>query len=114
MSIAPSLPNARSMSGSDWLLLRRDGVLQLDVRLMLETDDKALIYMTYRGLRHGPADVIAKLGRGEAVDPSLYYFRATPYFETAAEKYAWMNGICCIATGSRAASGPTYHVFQVL
>jgi Protein of unknown function (DUF3237) len=100
--------------GGDWLLLRRDGVLQLDVRQTLETDDKQHIYMTYRGYRHGPKDVIDRLNRGEPVDPSLYYFRTTPNFETASEKYAWLNGICSIATGERQASGPTYHVFQVL
>jgi hypothetical protein len=100
--------------GGDWLLLRHDGALQLDVRLALETDDKQHIYMTYKGLRHGPKDVIERLNKGEAVDPSLYYFRATPYFETASEKYGWINRICCVATGSRSASGPTYHVFQVL
>ena len=99
--------------GGDWLLLRRDGVLQLDVRQTLETDDKQHIYMTYRGYRHGPKDVIDRLNRGEPVDPSLYYFRTTPNFETASEKYAWLNGICSIATGERQASGPTYHVFQV-
>jgi uncharacterized protein DUF3237 len=100
--------------GGDWLLLRRDGVLQLDVRQTLETVDKQHIYMTYRGYRHGPKDVIDRLNRGAAVDPSLYYFRTTPNFETSSEKYAWLNGICSIATGERQASGPTYHVFQVL
>jgi hypothetical protein len=99
--------------GGDWLLLRRDGVLQLDVRLALETDDKHHIYMTYRGYRHGPADVIDRLNKGEAVDPSLYYFRSTPYFETGSDKYAWLNRICCVATGARLTSGPVYHVFQV-
>ena len=100
--------------GGDWLLLRRDGVLQLDVRIPLETDDKQHIYMTYRGYRHGPKDVIERLNKGEAVDPSLYYFRSTPYFETGSEKYAWLNGICAVATGTRQASGPVYHVFQVM
>jgi len=57
----------------DWLLLRPDGVLVLDVRLTLETDDQQLIYMTYRGMRHGPADVMARVNRGEPVDPSAYY-----------------------------------------
>ena len=57
--------------GGDWLLLRPDGVLGLDVRLTLETDDGQLVYMTYRGVRHGPAEVMARLNRGEAVDPAL-------------------------------------------
>jgi hypothetical protein len=110
----PKLKGTVPPGGGDWLLLRNDGVLQLDVRLVMETDDKQHIYMTYKGLRHGPKDVIDRLNKGEPVDPSLYYFRATPYFETASEKYGWLNRICCISTGSRTASGPTYHVFQVL
>jgi uncharacterized protein DUF3237 len=99
--------------GGDWLLLRRDGVLQLDVRLTLETDDKQHVYMTYRGYRHGPPDVIDRLNKGESVDPTLYYFRATPYFETSSPKYSWMNGICAVAVGSRLPTGPVYEVFEI-
>src|SRR5262245_42649901 len=74
----------RVLEGSvDWTLLRADGALELDLRLTLETNDRALISMTSFGLRHGPPEVIAALGRGEAVDPSHYYFRTTPRFETA-------------------------------
>ena len=100
--------------GSDWLLLRPDGVLQLDVRLTLKTDDGALIGMTYRGYRHGPAEVIDRLNRGEEVDPAGYYFRSAPFFETAAEKYAWLNRMVTVATGHRLPTGPIYHVFEVL
>ncbi len=100
--------------GGDWLLLRPDGALVLDVRLTLETDDAQLIYMTYRGLRHGPADVIARLNRGEAVDPASYYFRTTPVFETASTKYDWLNRIVAVAMGRREASGPIYEVYEVL
>lgn len=110
----PKLKGEVLPGGGDWLLLRRDGVLQLDVRLTLETHDKQHIYMTYKGYRHGPKEVIERLNRGEAVDANLYYFRATPYFETSAPAYAWINNICCIATGSRAPTGPSYQVFQVL
>jgi len=63
--------------GGDWLLLRRDGILQLDVRITLKTHDDHLIYMSYRGMRHGPAWVIEQLNKGERVDPSQYYFRST-------------------------------------
>ena len=54
---------------ADWLLLRPDGVLELDLRLTLETDDGALISMKSFGVRHGPPEIIAALGRGEEVDP---------------------------------------------
>src|SRR3954454_24795717 len=60
--------------GADWTLLRSDGVLELDLRLTLEAEDGALIYLTSFGLRHGSPEVLAALGRGESVDPSRYYF----------------------------------------
>ena len=100
--------------GGDWILVRADGTVVLDVRLTLETDDKQLVYMSYRGLRHGPKDVIARLNAGEVVDPSTYYFRSTPVFETASQKYDWLNRIIAVATGRREASGPIYEVFEVL
>ena len=98
----------------DWLLQRADGVMVLDVRLTLQTDDGELIYMRYNGLRHGPAEVMAKGNKGEPVDPSSYYFRIAPTFETASEKYAWLNGILAVGTGERLATGPQYQVFEIL
>lgn len=100
--------------GSDWILMRPDGAAQLDVRLTLRTDDGALIGMTYRGVRHGPASVIDRLNRGEKVDPSEYYFRTSPFFETSADRYEWLNRIVAVATGHRPPEGPIYRVFEVL
>ena len=100
--------------GSDWLLLGADGVLRLDVRLCLRTADGALVNMTYRGFRHGPAEVIKRLDRGETVDPSEYYFRTAPFFETGAENYGWLNRIVAVASGARHKTGPVYEVFEVL
>ena len=98
----------------DWLLMRGDGVLTLDVRLNLETDDGALIHMRYQGMRHGPADIMAKVNAGEPVDPSSYYFRVTPTFETAAPQYAWLNQLLAVGVGERTAQGPVYKVFEIL
>src|SRR3989440_8423482 len=67
--------------GGDWLLLRSDGVLELDLRITLETDDHALIYMTFQGLRHGP------------------YFRTLPRYETSSEAYAFLNRIVSVGAG---------------
>ncbi len=100
--------------GGDWLLERADGVSVLDVRLTLQTDDGALIYMTYRGLRHGPPEVLARLAKGEAVDPGSYYFRASPVFETADDRYGWLNRIVCVAVGERPPEGPRYTVYEIL
>jgi Protein of unknown function (DUF3237) len=62
-------------AGLDWLLVRADGTIQLDVRMTLQTDDGALILMSYRGVRHGSAEVTAKLARGERVERDEYYLR---------------------------------------
>ena len=86
----------------------------IDVRLVLETDDRAAIGMTYRGVRHGPDEVMAKLSAGEPVDPSLYYFRVAITFETAAQKYDWLNRIVAVGTGRRLPEGPIYDIFEIL
>jgi hypothetical protein len=100
--------------GSDWQSVRSDGSTALDVRLVLRTRDDALITMTYKGLRHGPPDVVDRIEKGEVVDPESYYFRINPLFETAAPKYDWINRIVAIGVGHRRADGPIYSVFEVL
>lgn len=100
--------------GGDWLLQRNDGVTVLDVRILLRTDDGEPISMSYRGLRHGPADVMARLAAGELVDPATYYFRIVPVFETASKKYEWLNKIVAVGTGRREAAGPIYTVEEVI
>lgn len=107
--------NGRVLSGgSDWLTFRDNGVVTLDVRLVLETASGETIGMTYRGFRHGPDAVMARLAKGEAVDPSAYYFRAAPRFETASPRLDWLNHMVAVATGHRYTHGPVYSVFEVL
>jgi hypothetical protein len=110
----PRLRGKLLPGGGDWTLLRGDGVLELDLRVTLETDDGALIHMTSFGLRHGPPEVIAKLARGESVDPSTYYFRTTPRFETGQPKYAFLNRLVAVASGDRRVTGPIYTIDEVL
>jgi hypothetical protein len=100
--------------GSDWQTLRSDGAVTLDVRLILKTADGALIGMVYRGIRHGPPEIVARIEQGEVVDPTTHYFRIAPLFECAAPKYDWINRIVAIGIGHRRADGPVYSVFEVL
>ena len=100
--------------GADWQNVRSDGSVTLDVRMVLKTVDDALIGMTYRGLRRGPPDVIARVEKGEAVDPADYYFRIAPFFETAAPPYIWLNNVIAIGIGHRGAGGPVYSIFEIL
>ena len=104
------LPHA----GGDWLLTRADGSFQQDVRMTLETDDGALILMTYRGVRHASPEVSAKIARGEAVGRSEYYLRTSPFFETGSDRYAWLNRIVAVGVGERMPNGAKYAVFEVL
>ena len=98
--------------GNDWQIVREDGSTTLDVRLVLKTTDGAVIGMTYRGIRRGPPEIMAKIERGEVVDPTSYYFRIAPFFETSAAQYGWLNGIVAIGIGHRLADGPVYSVFE--
>jgi hypothetical protein len=102
------------VTGNDWQAVRKDSCIKLDVRLVLRTTDGALIVMTYQVLRHGPPSVLEKLDRGEAVDPTSYYFRMIPLFETSAPKYDWINRIVAVGIGHRFADGPVYSIFEVL
>jgi hypothetical protein len=99
--------------GADWQVIRPDGVADLDARYTLETSDGALIYVRNRGYRHGPPEILRKLSLGEAVDPSLYYMRTTPRFETGDARYAWLNRIVCVATGARRSAAVELEVFEV-
>ena len=100
--------------GSDWQTLKADGTVLLDVRLILLASDGAHVAMTYRGVRHGAPEVIARVDRGEVVDPSEIYFRSIVQFETAAPQYDWLNHLVAVGVGQRRADGPVYSVFEVL
>ena len=78
--------------GGDWLRVMPSGALRLDVRLTIETDDGALIYMTYGGVVVMSKEAGEALGRGEVLnDKGVPYFITTPQFQTASEKYGWLN-----------------------
>jgi hypothetical protein len=110
----PKLRGTVLPGGGDWLVERGDGVRALDVRITLRTDDGALIYARYPGLFHAGPGVMERLLRGEPVDPWEYYFRTAPLFETAAEKYAWLNRILAIGVGRRTRRQVCYTVYAVL
>ena len=100
--------------GGDWTLLRSDGVLELDLRITLETDNGALIFMASFGLRHGPPEVLAAIARGESVDPSKYYFRTFPRFEASVEKYAFLNRMICVGAGEALPDGAIHRIDEIL
>jgi hypothetical protein len=99
--------------GADWQIIRADGAADIKARYTIESDDGALVLVSSEGLRHGPPDVMEKLGRGENVDPALYYFRTVMRFETAAPGLSWLNRILALARGAREADAVRLEVFEV-
>ncbi len=113
----PKMKGTLAASGADWALIRADGVLQIDVRACLETDDGAFIYATYGGRMDIPPALQPKVfdrSQAESVDPSEYYFRTCPLFETGSEKYAWLNRIQAVGVGRLTSKGVSYDVHQIL
>ncbi len=109
----PDLKGQVLPGGGDWVLVRRDGVSQLDVRITLRTDDGALIFVSYRGISTLAPEVRQRILKGEVVDPSEYYFRTAPFFETASEKYAWLNKLVAVGVGRRTRTGVVYSVYAI-
>ena len=80
--------------GGDWIRTMPSGALRLDVRMTIETDDGAIIYMTYGGVVVGSKEAGEALARGEILnDKGFPYFITTPQFQTSSEKYSWLNQI---------------------
>lgn len=114
---SPKFTVTEIMQGAaDWLRVRSDGVSEIDVRAVFKLDDEALCYVTYTGLNIVPDDIRKRIGQGEDVDPSEYYFRVTPRFQTGSEIYGWLNNIICVANGKIGAGGGfvEYKGFQIL
>lgn len=110
----PKLKGEVLPGGIDQKIFRADGAMNPNVRLILRTDDGALIYMHYTGVRYGTPEVMARIAAGEEVKPSEYYLRNTPYFETASDRYDWLNRIVAVGVGRRMPDHAAYDVFQIL
>jgi hypothetical protein len=107
--------NGRIISGgTDWQIMAADGAVDLHARYTLESDGGALIQVDSRGLRHGPPEVLARMARGEAVDPSLYYFRTAMRFETSHPSMLWLNRILALAKGTREKNAVKLDVYEVV
>jgi hypothetical protein len=100
--------------GADWQTILSDGTAELDTRYSMRSHDGAVIDIRNFGFRHGPKEVVEALLRGETVDPSLYYMRTQPRFETGDARYLWLNRMICVGSGARLQSGVRISFFEVL
>lgn len=106
--------NGRVMpGGNDYQIIRADSVLELQARYVVETDDKALIFVENTGMREGPPELLARQSAGELVDPSLIYFRTVPRFETAAPQYQWLMRRIFVCAAARFPDRVQIRFFEV-
>ena len=99
----PELNGTLVEGGVDWQILRADGVLEIAAHYVIRADDGGLIEVQSDGLRHGPAEVMARLARGEAVARDEYFFRTVVRFTTGAPAWLHLNRVLALAVGQREA-----------
>jgi Protein of unknown function (DUF3237) len=100
-------------SSADWQIVLADGTALGDVRYTLQSDNGDLLYVQSRGVRHGSADVLERLARGDDVDASEYTFRTATQIETAAPALDWLNKGIFIGVGARRPGGVIYETYLV-
>jgi hypothetical protein len=113
----PRLKGKVLPSGADWFIMNTAmGLVNLDVRALVETDDGAHIYAHYLGRIVIPPELAeAVMGMEERgqVDPDKYYFRTAPLYETGAEKYQWLNTIQAVGVGEIIPGGVAYEIYEI-
>jgi len=102
---------------ADWLRAMPGGSLRVDARMSLRTDDGADIHVQYGGvIAIAPAD-FARMAAGETLKADEMYFVTAPVFQTADDRYAWLNHVQAIAKAVALKGGAggyvRYEVFAV-
>ncbi|MGH3322709.1 MAG: DUF3237 domain-containing protein [Nocardioidaceae bacterium] len=109
----PVLTGAVLPGGADWQVIHADGAASIDTRYTLRTHDGATIFIATRGVRCGEPETLARLARGEAVDPSAYYFRVSVLLETGSDRYSWVNRRVFVASAARLADAVVYDMYAL-
>lgn len=114
----PGIPGGSALKGkiqpgADYQIIRTDGVTELDAHYVVQLENGDLIYINNRGMRHGPADVIAQLNAGKQIDQSKIYFRSIISIETAAKSLDWMNKSIFVCIGERQPNEAVIHVYRL-
>ena len=97
----PLLDGTVLPGGGDWQTIMPGGLTRVEARYFLKASDGTVIEVTNPGVRVASAEVTERLARGEAVDPSAYYFRTTPRFDVAPGAHEWLRRHMFVARGVR-------------
>jgi hypothetical protein len=109
----PELNGTVVEGGVDWQVQRGDGVLDIAAHYVIRADDGGLIEVQSDGMRHGPAEVMARLARGEAVGRGEYFFRTLMRFQTGALAWLHLNKVMALAVGQREAELVVLDVYRI-
>lgn len=99
--------------GNDWVVNREDGVMVIDVRLTLQTDDGAHIYLSYQGRFLAGSEAMARFSKGAMLEPHEYSLAMVARFECGDERYAWLDNVIAVGTGEQMAAGPVYSIYEI-
>jgi hypothetical protein len=109
----PALKGTVLSGGADFQVLHSPELTELDARYVVEAGDGALIHVHNSAIRHGSAEDIARLNRGEKVDPAAIYFRCSLRFSTGSRQWWWLNNAVAVGTGERYPASVKIAVFIV-
>lgn len=99
--------------GADWVINRADGVMVIDVRLVLDCPDGAAIYLTYQGRFLAAPEAMARFAKGALLDSEEYSLAISAKFECGHPEYSWLNNVVAVGTGTQTPRGPIYQIFAV-
>lgn len=109
----PLLEGTVIPGGGDWMIVRPDDVGEIDVRITIQTHDDAVIYMTNRGYLTNVLKLLPLWAQGQEIPRDAYYLATTPYFETSAPQYDWLQRTVALGIGSLTRGSIQYDLFTV-
>ncbi|MBL8568002.1 MAG: DUF3237 domain-containing protein [Phreatobacter sp.] len=109
----PRLTGKILPGGTDYQSIRDEGLADIHARYVIETETGSRVYVENSGIRRGPSELIARLKRGEPVDPALIYFRTVPRFETGDPDLAWLMRSIFVCAGARLPDQVLLDIYEV-
>ena len=112
----PQLQGRVLPGGADFQIVVSDTCADLDARYLIALDGPhhgEHIFVQNRALRRGSAEDIARLVRGEPVDPRAIYVRGVPSFEVSCAALQWLTQSVFIGTGARYPDRVLISLFRV-
>lgn len=101
--------------GGDWAEYLSEDSLRIDVRGVIQLDDRSLVYMRYVGIWHAQVGALpATLSGARAFLSNEHYLRVTASFEAASPAHRWLNTIVAVGIGKWEDAAVKYRFYEIL